>query len=440
MTTERRCFQLDKKNDSGKETAGKSPRRRPDEEKKTKKAGPAVLPDPETEEESAEKRPKSRLAGRLVLLGLAVLLVVGIACMFLFPELFNLDRFIRFFRYMGLRNKEGYGVITYDASANNVYSGFDGCFAVGNESGLTLYDLEGGQKAMIQSTLSEPLISRGEKLCLIYSPGTSYLGAVGPGGKVLLEQNVSGTVLDADVSNDGYLCYLSSESGYKSAATMLSPKQETQFRLTSRTRYLNVCTVSDGGKYLAAASLGEKDSVFCSEVTILRTRDKLDDLDSEESTAVRVDLGNQVIYDLEFLSGGTLCAIGQKNVTFLSVDGRIYQQISLEHNPLVAYDFSEKGFVVLLQRIGMAGEDYRVTTLDGQGEELGLQEFSERVRSVSAAGRYVAVLTDREAQILNRRLGEYAKTEQTYTASRIIARPDGTALLVTGTEDRLYIP
>ncbi len=438
MTTERRCLQLDKRQDPEKKE--KAPRELPEETKEKKKASRrSELPEPETEQ-SAAKRTKGRLAGRLVLISLALLLVLGIACMFLFPELFNLDRFVRFFRYMGLRNKEGYGIISYDASANNVYCGFDGCFAVGNESGLTLYDLEGGQKAMIQGTLPEPLLNCGEKICLIYSPGTSHLAALGPGGKVLLDQTVSGTVLDADVSNDGYLCYLSSESGYKSAATMLSPKQETQFRLTSRTRYLNACAVSSGGKYLAAASLGEQDSVFRSEVTILRTGDKLDDLDSEESTAVRVDVGNQVIYDLEFISDSTLCAVGQKNMTILNTDGKVLRQINLEHNPLVGYAFSENGFAVLLQRIGIAGENYRVTTLDGDGEELGLQEYAERVRSVSAAGRYVAVLTDREAQILNRRLGEYATIDQTFTAARIIARPDGTALLVTGTEARLYIP
>ncbi len=400
--------------------------------------------DPELPEETSGEAPRRpvnrRLIGRLVLVGAALLLALFIGLMFLFPELFNLDRFVRFFRYMGLRNKAGYGVINYETGADNVYYAFDGCLAVGSESGLTLYDLEGKQKAMVQGTLSDPLVSCGDKICAIYSPGTSYLAAFGKGGKILLDQTVTGTILDLDVSNDGYLCYLGSESGYKSTATLYSPKQELQFRLTSRTRYLNACAVSDGGKYLAVASLGEEESVFCSEITILRTRDRLDDLDSEDSTAVRVNLGSQVIYDLEFLSGGTLCAIGQNDVTFLSPEGKIYRQISLEKNPLVGYDFSSKGFVVLLQRIGMAGENYRLTTLDGSGEELGLLDLEEKVRDVSACGRYVAVLKEGKAVIYRRNLKKYASTSEVGTATRIVARPDGTALLVSGTQAVLYIP
>ena len=398
------------------------------------------LPDEEEEKQGEKQRKKRRVVTALVLLGVVVLLGLAVGLMFLFPELFDLDRFIRFFRYMGLRNKEGYGVITYEAGADNVYAGFDGCLAVGNESGMTLYDLQGEQEAVIQSTLTDPLLAVGEKICAVYSPGTGYIGAFGRGGKELLDKTVSGTVLDVDVSDDGYLCYLASESGYKSTATMFSAKQELQFRLTSRTRYLNTCAVSERGRNIAVASLGEKDSVFRSEITILRTSDKLDDLDSEDSSAVRVDLGNQVIYDLRFMSDGCLCAIGQKNVTFLNTEGKIYRQISLENNPLIGYDFSSKGFAVILQRIGLAGENYRITTLDNTGEELGTLELNERVRSLSACERYVAVLTEREAVIYRRNLKKYAATEQVGAAVRIIARPDGTCLLVSGTEATLYIP
>ena len=132
--------------------------------------------------------------------------------------------------------------------------------------------------------------------------------------------------------------------------------------------------------------------------------------------------------------------MGQKTVTLLSTEGEILRQINLESNPLVSCDFSSKDFVVILQRMGIAGEGYRITTLDGSGEELGVKELNERVRSVSASGRYVAVLTDSEAVVYRRNLKRYAYTKDIGPATSVIARPDGSALLVSGTEAVLFLP
>lgn len=389
-----------------------------------------------------EKTPKAlrRRSGvlRWVLLGLAVLLVLLAAAWLLFPRALNPDRVIRFFRYMGLRDKQSYGHISFESGAGNVYAGFDDGLLVGTESGLTLYTLEGEQKAFIQGSLPTPVLRTGGEVSLLFSPGSSYAAAVGGGGAVLRDGALSGAFVNADVSFDGYTVYLSSESGYKAVATVLNPKQEPVYRFSSRTRYLNACAVSRRGTYLAAASLEETDSIYRSGVTILRTDRPLEDLEQENDAAVQLDLGNQMIYELRFLDETRLLVVAQNEIVFLNVEGQRTAQFSLKEGQLIDYALSEDGWLVLA--VNENGGGSRVLTLNAEGKTLGEQRLPDRVRSVSAAGDYAAVLTERWLQTYDRKLTEYDRSWDTLGATRVVARDDGTALLIAGGGTKLFIP
>ena len=234
--------------------------------------------------------------GRILLLVLAVLLLLFLLLWLLAPGLASPARLVRFFRYMGLRDKEGYGVISYDGGAGAVYADLEGSLLVGTENGLTLYAMDGEQKALIQGSLPTPVLRTGGEVGFCFSPGSSYAAAVGKGGAVLMDGALSGPFVDASVSADGYTAYITAEAGSKAVATVLDPNQDAIFRFSSRTRYLNACAVSEKGDYLAAARLEEQDSVYRSGVVILRTDEPLSDLERDESSAVHVDLGNQVVY------------------------------------------------------------------------------------------------------------------------------------------------
>ena len=265
-----------------------------------------------------------------------------------------------------------------------------------------------------------------------------YLGeAVGSGGSTLTDGANTGAFIDASVSSDGYTAYLSAESGCKAMATVLNPKQEPIYRFSSRTRYLNACAVSEKGAYLAAASLEEQNSIYRSGVTILRTDEALADLESDESSAVRVDLGNQVVYELRFLDRTHLMAAAQDEIVFLNIDGERLAELALEPGELIDYSVSEEGWLILaLNRSGGS----RVLSLNAEGEKLGEQELPDRVRSVSATGSYAAVLTDMYLQTYDRKLTAYEHSVEIQAATRVIVRADGTALLIGSSGTKLFIP
>lgn len=375
---------------------------------------------------------------RVTLMILSILLVLLLLAWLIFPRVMNLDRLTRFFRYMGLRDREDYGRIAVEGGAGSCFAGFDDGLLSATESSVTLYALDGEQKAFVQGSLPTPILRTGGDLSFCFSPGSSYAVAIGAGGDTLMNEAQGGALVDADLSTDGYAAYITAESGSKAVVTVRNPKWDSVYRFSSGTRYLNACAVSPRGELLAVAGLEEEGSIFRSGLTILRTDEALSDLGQDESSAVRVELGNRVVYRLCFPDAGHLMALTQNALLFYSTAGEELNALSLRDEQLLDYSLSPEGWVLLA--LSRAGGECRVLTLDASGRTLGEFTTQDRVRSVSAAGDYAMVLTDPELRSFDRRLSLYEQSGDVLGATRVIARADGTALLIGSFGTRLFIP
>lgn len=368
----------------------------------------------------------------LVLLALAAVLLL------ILSKLVNSDQVGRFFRYMGLRDKEGYGCISFEGSAGTICAGFGDGVLLGTENSLALYALDGEQKAMIQGSLPTPVLRTGGDVSFVFSPGSAYAASIGTDGTVLMDSTISGSYLNADVSFDGYAAFITSETGYKSVATVLNKKQEAIYRFSSRTRYLNACAISEKGAYLAVARLEEENGIFRSSVAILRTDTPLSDLEHDGNETAWLDLGNQMVYALHFLDQTHLVAIAQDEIVFLDVQGELLGQYSTRTARLTDYAISAKGWMLL--SLEQNAGSYHIMTLDASGQILGESNLQDRVRSVSAAEDYAAVLTESCVQTYDCNLDVRDRSWDVLSITKAIARPDGTVLLVGSSETKLYIP
>ena len=128
----------------------------------------------------------------------------------------------------------------------------------------------------------------------------------------------------------------------------------------------------------------------------------------------------------------------QDELIFLNVKGEILRELSLWDGQLIDYSLSEAGWLILA--LNENGGSSRVLTLDAAGKTLGEQTLADRVRSVSAARGCAAVLTDQYLQTYDRRLNALDRSWDTGSAIRVIARSDGTALLVGSGSTKLFIP
>ena len=343
---------------------------------------------------------------------------------------------------MGKSDREGFGMIAFEPNATNDYVSLGDGLAVGTEGGLYYYDLQGVQKTMILATVAGPrMIARG-KNALLYTMNSSYLAVINEKGEKRMDQTLGGMLLDVDLSEDGYLCYNLTEEGYKTVATVLNQKLTPIYRFRSSTQYLNACAISRNGQYLAVAGLTEEESTFTSTLTMLRTDEEIvAGTDQSQSAKRRISLGNEVVYELAFLSPNRLCVLTQDAIRITDTECNIISEYRFETEYLRGYAVSDDGFVALLLSGSMTGDRYTLRTVDKNGDTVGEIEIDRVVRSLDAAGRYVSVLTDGKLLIYRSHLKQpYAETEDVGTAIRALMRDDGTVLLVSNGDAQLFIP
>ena len=71
-------------------------------------------------------------------------------------------------------------------------------------------------------------------------------------------RSLPGPVYDADLTEDGYLCYVSAGSAVKSELQLLDREQRSVFAVHGATRYFTGCAAAPGGGAVCAVSLEER--------------------------------------------------------------------------------------------------------------------------------------------------------------------------------------
>lgn len=377
-----------------------------------------------------KKRPG--LLRRLFLFMLLVLLVAGGLAAYVFRDSLNLDALQRWVRYVNISEDSRTGRFVYDESNSNRYADLSGGLAIASATGLSLYDKDGVQTAALQTAMSVPVLKTGNTVALAYDAGGYALAAASHKKGAVLQVNAQRPILDADIAADDSICYLSSESGYKAVLYVYNKKQELVYRWLSSSQYFTRCSVSDGATYAAAAALGQENGIFRSSVTLFRT-------DSEQILCT-IPIGNALIYDLHFLSSDTLCVLCEDAVYVYATDGTCLGSFSYEEEYLKDYSMSGGGFLTLVMNLYKAGNRYTILTVGTDGQELGRLPSGEQILDISAAGKYLAVLTSSTLSIFDQALKEYDVSENTAGATGVVLREDGSALLLANGHGTLYVP
>ncbi len=426
------------------------------EQAEAPEASAELPPEPETASEEPETVPdniiqlpedphlqelrRRRRKRILILVGLALIAVV-VLLFVLLPDVFDFDAIRRYFHYMGKQDRNGYGIISFDSSSTNDFIVLGDGMVLGTEGGLYYYDLSGEQESMVQATVASPRLLANRDTAVCYSMGSSYLALINERGERLLDTTLGGMLLDVDLSRDGYISYNLTEDGYKTVTTVLNRSHEPIYRYRSSTQYLNACAVSEGGAYVAVSGLTEENSSFSSTLSILRTDEEIiAGTDQSQTAKHRVSLGNQLVYEMRFLSKNRLCVLTQDSVMLYDTECNLIGEQRFDTSYLRGYAISEQGFVALLLGQSMTGDRYELRTVDKNGETLGSLELTSLVRSMDAGGHYVSVLTDEALLVYREKLQSYRSSVEIGNATHVLTREDGTALLISNGMAELYIP
>lgn len=382
-----------------------------------------------TKVEFGDKR--RQIIRRVVSFCVLAAVITAAVCLVLFRDAINLDGVRRFFTYFGASGDSNYGAYTFDIHSGNVYAEFEDGLALGTIGGLLLFDEQGKQVQNVQGSYANPAVQAAEEHVLLYDAGGSTLAAADSKTGKLLELTDL-TLLDADIAVSGEICFSCLESGYKSVLNVYNREQKEIYKWYSATQYLPVCTVSEDGTYLAAVALGQSDGAFESTAVLLRT-------DAEQIQA-ELSLGNQMIWDLEFISREEICAVGEKQLIFLRADGQLVGAYDWNDQYLKEYDLGGSDFVAACINQYRAGNRYQIATIDTQGQEIASVYVGKEVLDISACGNYVAVLTSEDLTIYQKDLEVYHVKENDDMATGVLMRRDGSAILIGSGEAKLYLP
>ena len=379
-----------------------------------------------------ERFRRRRFRRRVRWLILVTVVVLAILALVLFWRDLNFDRFRRWVTYMGVEPDGTYGNYQYPAYDGNAYAVYENGLVVATSSGLMLYDETGSPLTEISTAMDNPNVNVAGNYVAAWDIGGTTLCAA-RSGEEHLNRTLDHTILDVDLSANGDMVFASGADGYRTMLTMMDNQTQERFKWYSSAQYLPLCAVNSGGTQLTAIALGQEQGAFTSSLLLL-------DPTVEEQEPVQVALGNQLIYELDYLQDRYLCAVGETSLQLLRTTGEVHGTYGYNGKHLMKYDISGDGFVTLALNPYQTGSQYVLKTVEYDGQERGSLALGQEVLHLSVAGDYVAVLTASGLQIYTSDLQLYAQTDDVLGVTQVLMREDGTAVLVAANHASLFLP
>lgn len=371
---------------------------------------------------------------RAVKVALVLLVVLGVVAAAAWKDITGLDGVQRLFSYNKLtQDEQGKAqLFSFSNDRSNVFALLDEELLVVSTTGVSLLGSNGEVICTESVKLTSPAVAVGGQTAAVYDLGGETLLLFSRDGLVRdMSDACSGSILSVSLNSSDYLALNAEKSGYKSAVTVYDAEGTAVFAFNSSEHYvMDACVLRDC-KHMAAVTAGEDNGAFVNNVTIYS-------MGSGKTEAVNTLTGSLVL-SLGNVSGALAC-LSESALTLFSSDGSLAGSCRFSYPYLRDSSLNGDGFAALLLGRYRSGSALRLVTVSAGGEELAGIDSRSEVLSMSAAGKYVAVLYSDSLVIYDSSLSECARLEGTEYAREVIMRKDGTAVLIGSSSAWLYIP
>lgn len=383
--------------------------------------------DGEAEAQRAEKNGKVK---SFLTFSLALVLVLAVVVLAAYRDGTGFDILRRYLNYGRPDVAGGTTLYAYDSSSKNRFAAVGENLAVLSDTALRLFDKNGQELWSANVNMSAPALSSGGGRIVAYDVGGLSLYVADPGGILLeLSAEESESFLAATLNDDGWLAVTSEKRGLKGTVNVYNRNLGLVFEFHSSRRFaLDGYVLKDR---LAAVTLGQEGGTFVSNIVLY-------DLSQEDPIAD---------YDV---SGGLVAAIGEQDGRIVTVSdtclsyadpsGELLATYSYSGAYLRDFDLGGSDFAVLLLNRYRSGSVGRLVTVDSEGNEMGSLEMREEVLSLSASGRYLAVLYSDRLEVYNQDLQVYASLRGMEDVRDVLMRPDGAVLMLSASSASLFLP
>lgn len=359
---------------------------------------------------------------------LAVVLLAVLAAAYL--DLTNFDSLRRALSYDKTAAEKN--TYHYDNDKTNRFALLGDRLVVVSSTRMAVLADDGTEVFSQEVRFDAPALAVGGRTAAVYDVGGTELYILGEKGLVRdLSGETGGGVISARLNSSDMLALVTERSGYKSSLSVYTASGEHAFTFNSSNRYVLDACVERDGKHVAAAALGAEEGSFA--CTVLRYA-----LDRETAVS-ECTAGDALIYELGSL-GGTLTAVIEDRFAAFSADGSLAGSYDYAYPYLRGYTLGGDAFGALVLSRYRSGSAGRIVTVSAEGNLIASLDTQRDVLSLSAAGKYLAVLYADELVIYTSDLAEYASITDTQYAREVLARSDGSAVLLGASEGRLAVP
>ena len=385
---------------------------------------------------------KPNILVRLLAFLVTLALVFGAVTLVVYRDRLNFDVIRRYFTYRSLeRNDSGQAEsFAHEGSTRDIFVSAGENLLVCSTTGVRLFSGSGTQYANEQIVMEQPVAMAAGEWSLAYDAGGKSLYLFRDREKVFSLGADSGkTILSARVNENGWLAVVTQAASYKGSVTVYNPQQQPVLQLNRSSGFVMDALVTEDGKYLATVTVSQSGASFSSSLDLYR----LDRTEEETEPDVSASLDGSVILDLRE-QDSALWALGDTGVFAVSLAekslGERKGAYSYPDQYLKEFSLEGDGYAALLLGKYRAGTQAQLVVTDESGEVTGTLDIGEQVLSLSAAGRYIAVLTADRLDIYTSDLRLYDSLSGTQNAQKVLMRADGTAMLIGAKTARLYIP
>ncbi len=371
-----------------------------------------------------------RVIAALVVLAVGLCLVVLVA----FRDRLNMDSIKRWFHYRSLTLSDNgqSEAFAYDGSVNDTFAALDGDLLVCSGNAISLYSGSGARYIHQEVNLENPVVSTNGSMAVVYDAGGSSLYVLGQRTLVWSAEGLE-PILSARLNRNGQLTVVTQEGGYRGMVTVYDASYRPLMSVNLTSAFVMDAALSDDGRTLATVTAGQAEGAFATGLELYA----MDYASGSYQPDVNCSLGGGVALDVRH-TASAVWVLSDHGLTITSHEGQT-ARVDWSDRYLRRYTLSGDGFAAALLGRYRAGSQAELWVVDQQGERRVL-ELNEQVMGISAAGRYLAVLTGDRLDIYTDKLELYSTLKGTKGARTVLLLPDGSAILVSVDSAGFYVP
>ena len=383
------------------------------------------------DESEGKRRGKRRGLRSILLLLLTVVVVLGVVLVAAYRDGTGFDVLRRYLNYGDTKQSGNVGY-QYDASPQNRFVMLGDTLAVMSDTSLRLLGQEGEELWSVNFQMDAPALASGGGRAAAYDVGGTQLYVMDEKGEVQsFQADEEEPYISVTLNDKGWMAVTAEKENYKGCVSVYNAEMELVFDFNSSRRFVSDAYVTNDCKYLAAVTLGQEDGSFVSSVVLydLTQTEPVADYNVKDGLVLGIDQ-----------QADKIVTVSDNKLTAAGIDGQVSAEYLYADRYLREFDLQGEGYTVLLLNRYQSGSVGRLVTVGTDGTELAALDINGEVLSVSAAGRYIAVLYTDSLVIYNQDLQVYATLKGTGYAREALVRSDGSALLIAAESARLFLP